>query len=244
MNYVPTMCDIATETNLVTFMHIKPETTDACVETESIETANFECQVPPFHETKSIKQILILERDKDSQSVSENSFNTIEQSRSGDKSPQIDNLSCQDDDQDILDSWIPEIEQFIEKMKPAKKTSTFFQAHQKEKLTASADPSPRAGFKVRFSGIVKEDESTESSVKLASHLSSMIDSYKQVCKERDYLKNLLQPYMNKGRKDDSGQLDSPRVANKRHRTQEFSNNSPLYKKLIKNSSYPAIANAA
>lgn len=221
------MCDIATETNLIHLGDSRPVMIEADTQTEAVEQADFECQalMPQF--SKNIQQIILPEAEDDPHSLSDNSFNTIDASRSGDRSPNLGNLSDQDYEIDIVDSWIPEIEQFIEKMKPTKKASTFYQAHQREKMTASADPSPRSDFRGRFSGMLKEEESTEGSVRLASQLSSMIDSYKQVCKERDYLKNLLKPYINKTREDGTKVLSMNRIARKINKDQDSQSQSPL-----------------
>jgi hypothetical protein len=210
LNYLPTMCDTGTQTHVMGTIEKKE---DKCFQTEHKEFAEFGCQVAPMNQGKTPKSIIIPEREEEN-SLSDNSFQTIEASKSGERFALPDNLSENDEETPLIESWIPDIEKLITKLKPEKKASTFFLQHKKDQLIKSASPSPK-GSSSKLPLSFGEDESTESSSKLASQLSTMLDSYKQVCKERDYLKNLLKPYLkgaqdmvdsNKGRRNEPHQF--------------------------------------
>jgi hypothetical protein len=184
------MCDIGVQTHLMGVLEKKE---DKETQTSVKEYADIGCQTSPIVPSKVPKSIIIPEKE-DENSMSDNSFNTLEASKSADKLPFQDQGSENDEDTPFLEAWIPDIEKFISKIKPEKKASTFFMQHKKDQLFKSASQSPKGGSRQVPLSFVDE-ESTESSSKLASQLTNMLESYKQVCKERDYLKNLLKPYL-------------------------------------------------
>lgn len=190
------MCDTAMETDNIAETRKQKVFSDSSIQTDQTKTADFSCHPNEVIQLPQKKDIQISEKDKDDSSMLENSFNTMDASKSADKFNIQGSKSELDDDTDLAEAWIPDIEKYISKFKLEKKASTFFHLHNKEKVSSSGEQSPHTSQYRQLPDKNVEEESKEAPADLVVQLSKMFESYKQVCKERDYWKRMLKPYVN------------------------------------------------
>lgn len=160
--------------------------------------ADFSCQVAGYRKSKMPLNIVVRGKGRD-KSGSEESFHTDTHSKTGGESISPNNMLENDEEGSSANNWLPEIEKLITNINPDKKTSTLFNQHEKDQLITPESPSPEISLST-FPVSFNYEESTENSTKLAAQLSSMVESYKQVCKERNYLKKMMQSHL-RGKQD-------------------------------------------